>query len=672
MKNNPSNLNNRYIFYKDERIIAIGIILIAIILQISQFTKTPVLITIHSYTIGVLFGVYSPIFYFFCIFSAMKVLFKKVKIFVLIRFSDFKYWVLALLIMGMLVSWIYYIPKLGFTANSLGDKGFRNSFSMWWNNFSHTPSHWSPGTTDAGVIGAFLFSSLSSFASTIGTAIIFSLLSLIALFFIISRLWKDLRQNLKRISKNRNIKNRASSNNSDFNNSVVTRENPFIKIHKEEPTRVNELPFEDVTSLGVLEEKDLSELNAKSNEKWSKYNIEYTRSYAINDTKKISSAIQQDIDKKRNALNNLFSTFGIEARVVDYIFGPTITKFIIKSAPNVNLKKFENISQNIKMVLQSKEIRMELPIPGKPFIGIEFPNVKREMVKFFDIFEDIKKSKLLLPVVLGKNIEGKSIIMCINKAPHLLVAGATGSGKSAAINIIIASLIMTKSPRDVRLVLIDPKMVEFMPFNDIPHLLSPIITDPKMAAHNLDVLVDIMESRYKVMSQYKVKKIQDYNKIADANNLEYWPYIVIIIDELADLMAASSKLVENSIQRLTQKSRAAGIHLIIATQRPSTNVVTGVIKANIPSRIAFSVSAGIDSKVILDFTGAEKLIGKGDMLISLYGEYMQRAQGAFLEDSEVVKIINQVKKYGKPDYDPRLMEKIETIEETIEKTFKGY
>jgi S-DNA-T family DNA segregation ATPase FtsK/SpoIIIE len=225
--------------------------------------------------------------------------------------------------------------------------------------------------------------------------------------------------------------------------------------------------------------------------------------------------------KKKNELNKLFATFGLNAKVVDTIYGPTITKFIVKPAPGINLKKFENIHQNIKMVLETKEIRMELPIPGKALIGIEFANQKRELVTFFEVFKDIGKSNSPLPVALGKSIEGKSIILNIDETPHLLIAGATGSGKSIAVNTIIASIIMNKSPKDVRFVLIDPKFVEFTAFKNIPHLLAPIITDSKKASHDLNVLVEIMEARYKTMGKLGVRKLEQYNALAATKKLEH-------------------------------------------------------------------------------------------------------------------------------------------------------
>ena len=309
------------------------------------------------------------------------------------------------------------------------------------------------------------------------------------------------------------------------------------------------------------------------------------------------------------------------------------------------------------MELAARDIRIEAPIPGRNAVGIEIPNVETTPVKMLELMrqlpEDKKDKKLLL--ALGKDLMGKGIFCQLDKMPHLLIAGATGSGKSVCMNTIITSLLMRTSPDEVKLLLVDPKKVEFTPYREIPHLIGPVISDGAEAARALKVIVMMMENRYEVFAQVGVRNIAGYNeKIAKEPqpNLQPMPFIVVIIDELADLMAVAGKEVEMSIQRITQLARAAGIHLIVATQRPSTDVITGIIKANIPSRIAFSVSSGIDSRTILDHVGAERLLGNGDMLYFPIGEPSPvRLQGVYVTDEEVKRITDFVSAQMKPRYE---------------------
>ena len=313
-------------------------------------------------------------------------------------------------------------------------------------------------------------------------------------------------------------------------------------------------------------------------------------------------------------------------------------------------------------MLAAKDVRIEAPIPGKSTIGIEIPNKSSVGVSLREVMEDIPKSldNSKLAVALGKNIMGKTMFMEINKTPHLLVAGATGSGKSVCINSIIATILLRAKPDEVKLVLVDPKKVEMSMYNGVPHLLMPVVTDPKKASVALIKMVSEMERRYNLFEETKTKNIGDYNKFVTERKvnmngtLEKLPYIVIIIDELADLMLVAAKEVEDSILRITQMARAAGIHLIVATQRPSTDVITGVVKANIPSRISFAVSSSIDSRTILDMTGAEKLLGKGDMLFLPMGENTPvRIQGAFVSDEEILKIVDYTVSQQKAQFDNR-------------------
>lgn len=361
--------------------------------------------------------------------------------------------------------------------------------------------------------------------------------------------------------------------------------------------------------------------------------------------------------EKGDRLIAVLKQFGIDAALMDIHIGPAVTKFELKPDSNVKISRIASIQDNLMMELAVKTLRIEAPIPGKSAVGIEIPNVEMVPVKMKDVV--MGSSQFMaednINVALGKDLTGKPITVALNKMPHLLVAGATGSGKSVCMNTIITSILFTKSPEDLKLLLIDPKKVEFTPYTEIPHLIGPVIDDPHKASAALKVVVEEMEQRYDLFSKAGVRNIGSYNekvKAFPAENLSKLPWIVVIIDELADLMSVAGKEVETSIQRITQLARAAGIHLIVATQRPSVDVVTGIIKANIPSRIAFAVSSAIDSRTILDETGAEKLLGYGDMLYVPMGEpHAIRVQGCYVSDDEVKKIADKASSQAKPRFD---------------------
>lgn len=363
--------------------------------------------------------------------------------------------------------------------------------------------------------------------------------------------------------------------------------------------------------------------------------------------------------------------FGITGKVVEIHEGPSVTQYEVEVASGTKVSKVKSIHSELALSLRAKDIRIQAPIPGKSTIGIEAPNAIVASVKIRDILENVPRkqqnSKLLAS--LGKDIKGDTWLCEINKTPHLLVAGATGSGKSVCINNIIVSILMRAKPDEVKLVLVDPKKVELSMYEGIPHLLIPVVTDPKKASRALHKIVLEMESRYDLFSETGTKNITTYNdyikKKFGKNSDKMLPYIVVIIDELADLMLVAAKEVEDSIMRITQMARAAGIHLIVATQRPSTDVITGVIKANIPSRISFTVSSSIDSRTILGMSGAEKLIGKGDMLYLPMGENIPiRIQGAFVDDDEVKKVVDYCRKFGKAKYNESMMDLDNTSNET--------
>ncbi|WP_019134367.1 FtsK/SpoIIIE family DNA translocase [Kallipyga massiliensis] len=371
----------------------------------------------------------------------------------------------------------------------------------------------------------------------------------------------------------------------------------------------------------------------------------------------------QVLKKNARIIESTLASFGIESEVVSIQRGPTVALYELKPAAGVKVSRITNLADDLALSLAAADIRIEAPIPGKPYVGIEVPNPSADMVCLREIFEapEFSQAKDSLPVALGQSISGKPIVAKIAKMPHLLIAGATGSGKSVCINTIILSLIYKYSPSDLRMVLVDPKVVELSVYNEIPHLLIPVVTDPKKAAKALYTAVQEMERRFKLFSKYSVRDIQGYReKCLVEEGMEKLPFIVVIIDELSDLMMVASKDVEAHITRLAQMARACGIHLIIATQRPSVDVITGTIKANIPSRISFQVSSSIDSRTILDQSGAETLLGKGDMLY--YPSNLpkpKRVQGAFVSDDEVSKVVGFIKEKHNAQYDTSFIEKIE-------------
>ena len=350
-------------------------------------------------------------------------------------------------------------------------------------------------------------------------------------------------------------------------------------------------------------------------------------------------------------LEDVLSSFGISAKVVNATQGPTVTRYEIEPAQGVKVSRIVNLTDDIALNLAAQHIRMEAPIPGKSAIGIEVPNTKTEAVHLRDVLDcgDFKEARGGIPVGLGKDIAGKPVITDLAKMPHLLVAGTTGSGKSVCVNTLISSILFSRKPEEVKLLLIDPKMVELSVYNGIPHLMAPVVTDMKKAAAVLRWAVREMEARYKAFAASGKRDIKSYN---EAHPKSAMPLIVLIIDELADLMMTAPDDIEESISRLAQMARAAGIHMVLATQRPSVNVITGSIKANVPSRISFAVGSQIDSRTILDMAGAEKLLGKGDMLFSPIGANKPiRVQGAFISDDEVEHLVEFVKQQREPEYD---------------------
>lgn len=399
-----------------------------------------------------------------------------------------------------------------------------------------------------------------------------------------------------------------------------------------------------------IEEEDV--VDTIKNDIENKNKEEYTYTYpdiALLDRTNPKGRFSKDeIIEKGKIIENTMRNFGIESKVVAINRGPVITSYELKPAPGIKLSRIVGLNDNIAMALSSSDLRIEAPIPGKNVVGIEVPNKEKDAVSLKELIDsnEFKNINSDIPLTLGKDVEGNILISGMEDMPHLLIAGATGSGKSVCINSIITSVIYKSSPRDVKLMLIDPKVVELSVYNGIPHLLIDVVTNPKKAAFALNWAVDEMEKRYISFAEKHVRDLKGYNKkmVEEGRDKEKLPKILIIVDELADLMMVASKEIEEYIARLAQKARAAGMHLILATQRPSVDVITGTIKANIPSRIAFAVASSIDSRTILDMSGAEKLIGKGDMLFypSKYPK-PKRIQGAFISDNEVERVVDFVK-----------------------------
>ena len=437
---------------------------------------------------------------------------------------------------------------------------------------------------------------------------------------------------------------------------------------KEEVTGTNEVVISSIDEL-KNNEKEVSKEEVsivKPVESGDNKNYKYPPITLLNKPAKGNNKDNQDAIKHNvPILIQVLKDFGIEGKVVAAHVGPAVTQYELEIKAGTKVNKILSLNREIALALAAKDVRIQAPIPGKNTIGIELPNKSISMVNVREVLTSVpaslSNSKLLS--VLGRDIMGEPRWMEINKTPHLLVAGSTGSGKSVCINSILASILMRTKPDEVKLVLVDPKKVELSIYNGVPHLMAPVVTDAKKANIALKKIVAEMERRYDVFEESKTKNITSYNKyidkknesLADNDKAKHMPYIVVIIDELADLMLVAAKEVEDSIMRITQMARAAGIHLIVATQRPSTDVITGVVKANIPSRISFAVSSGIDSRTILDMTGAEKLLGKGDMLYLPQGENVPiRIQGTFISEEETKAIVDFVCAQQKAKYDNTL------------------
>ena len=424
---------------------------------------------------------------------------------------------------------------------------------------------------------------------------------------------------------------------------------------------MDELVANEKEEIEEIETIELDEIKGTENVNYKFPPINLLQKVNKNNNKQNQEVVKDTV----NVLQEVFHDFGVEAKVVAINIGPAVTQYELEIKAGTKLSRIVSLDKEVALSLAAKSVHIQAPIPGKKTVGVEIPNKSITMVSVREILESIPKgmeeSKLL--VTLGKDIMGKSIFCEINKTPHLLVAGSTGSGKSVCINSMLVSILMRTKPDEVQLVLVDPKKVELSMYNGVPHLKTPVVTDPKKANIVLKKIVVEMEHRYDLFEESGTKNIAGYNAYIDKKNktkssfeqIKKLPYIVVIIDELADLMLVAAKEVEESIMRITQMARAAGIHLIVATQRPSTDVITGVVKANIPSRISFAVSSSIDSRTILDMTGAEKLLGKGDMLFLPQGENTPiRVQGTFVSDEEIKAVVDYTISQQKARYDESL------------------
>ena len=470
----------------------------------------------------------------------------------------------------------------------------------------------------------------------------------------------------------RKDKNNIEEENDSKKPIITGNEEPVLGEVKDDDKRIVISSIDQLTRSKVNEEvsdnNDANNENIDSSNKVSiKHNYVLPSINILDQPKKKKNSVNQSlIEKNIEILEKVLKDFNIIGKVVEVHIGPTVTQYELELHSGTKVSKLLSIHREIALAIATKDVRIQAPIPGKNTVGIEIANKETAAVSFREVLEKVPKSldssKLLCP--LGKNIMGNVIWCEINKTPHLLVAGSTGSGKSVCINGIICSILMRAKPDEVKLVMVDPKKVELSGYNGVPHLMRPVVTDPKEASVALSKIVAEMERRYDTFSETKTKNIATYNDYVEKKNktlppdeqIKKMPFIVVIIDELADLMLVASKDVEASIMRITQMARAAGIHLIIATQRPSTDVITGVVKANIPSRISFAVSSSIDSRTIIDMTGAEKLLGKGDMLFLPMGEAdPERIQGAYISDDEIKRIIDYTIEQQKAEYDQAFM-----------------
>lgn len=556
---------------------------------------------------------------------------------------------LYLIIIGSLVLLtINYVIKDPTETYNLFEHNFLQ-FNLTMDNFQRS--------SGGGIIGSLFTYLFVSLFSPFGTKILMWILMVFGLLIITGTSFFDIfkelsfkfKWNLKLKKHKAEIKEKEDAYEKD-NRVVISSVDELINHHDTIKEEIKDEPKEQMT---------IENFNIKG---YSLPPLSLLKQNNKNNNKTSNEEVKENVA----VLEQVFLDFDIQGKVVAINVGPSVTQYEMELKSGTKVNRVLSINKEIALALAAKDVRIQAPIPGKKTIGVEIPNKNNTVVTVREILETVPKSynnsKLL--VTLGKNIMGKPIYSEINNTPHLLVAGATGSGKSVCINSMIISILMRTRPDEVKLVLVDPKKVELSGYNGVPHLLAPVVTDPRKANIALKKIVSEMERRYDVFSEVEVKNIAGYNTYVDKKNkslpesehIKNMPYIVVIIDELADLMLVAAKEVEDSIMRITQMARAAGIHLIVATQRPSTDVITGLIKANIPSRISFAVSSGIDSRTILDTMGAEKLLGKGDMLFKPMGDDTPlRVQGTYISESEIKNVVDFTIAQQKAKYDESLL-----------------
>lgn len=531
----------------------------------------------------------------------------------------------------------------------------------------------SPG---GGIIGGVFSITFTALFSYKGMQII-SIVLMIAGFLIVTGFSiVDFVRNQMEKAKEKitNHSETKEENSNKKKNSVIINDGNNIEDEEKEESD-KKIKISSIDELKKVQIKDCNASDDKPVEEAKKTVVNTNKSYQLpplslldKPKKKVNETDSSLIEKNITILERVLKDFNIIGKVVEVHIGPAVAQYELEIASGTRVNKITSIDREIALALAKKDVKIQAPIPGKSTVGIEFANDVSTPVSFYEIIssklmQSSPDKKLMVP--LGKSIMGDIGVCEVNKMPHMLIAGTTGSGKSVCVNGIICSILMRARPDEVKLVMVDPKVVELSVYNGIPHLLCPVVTDPKKAAVAMAKMVNEMERRYQTFSDSKTKNIEGYNAYVDKWNEEHkdeeyqkqkMPYIVIIIDELADLMMVAAKEVEDSILRITQKARAAGMHLIVATQRPSTEVVTGLIKANIPSRISFAVGSGIDSRTILDQVGAEKLLGKGDMLFLPIGvNTPTRIQGSFINDDEIKRIIDFTVEQQKAQYDESMM-----------------
>lgn len=514
-----------------------------------------------------------------------------------------------------------------------------------------------------GLIGGFLGFIFFKLFGTLGSYIILSIVVFVNFLLITEIKLKDLFSKPKSKPKLKSIK----INNYNKKEDIKKNERVIVDCVEDKNKNIKIL---DYSKKETVETKDKSkDINFKFNVNLDNYQFPSTD--LLKDRfDKIGLDDKKEILTNAKKIEETMKNFGVDANIIQISKGPTITCYELQPAPGVKVSRIVNLSDDISLNLATSDVRIEAPIPGKAAVGIEVPNKNKMVVSLKEMLlsQEYNEINSKVPFALGKNIAGKPIVTSIEKMPHLLIAGATGSGKSVCINTIIMSILYKSNPEEVKLILIDPKVVELNVYNDIPHLLIPVVTDAKKAQSSLYWAVEEMNRRYKLFAKNSVRDIKSYNqKFKNDESAEKLPLIIIIIDELADLMMVAAQEIEDYICRLAQMARAAGMHLIVATQRPSVDVITGTIKANIPSRISFAVTSQVDSRTILDMSGAEKLLGQGDMLFFPSDiPKPVRIQGAFIDDEEVEEVVSFLKSQTVVEYDEELLESIKHNEVQID------